>query len=109
MASHGKGRGDLRPSLAVRDGDRALIYNCFAGCDPRDVRAAIDRLDVNGAPRLIASPATVRAKRKTTTADALDLSDTAFGKALSALALGFALGLESGFAVLTARFRRAAP
>ena len=73
VASHGKGRGDLRPSLAVCDGDRALIYNCFAGCDPRDVRAAIDKLDVNGAPRLNPSPAPARAKRKTTTADALDL------------------------------------
>jgi hypothetical protein len=73
VESHGKGRGDLRPSLAVRDGDRALIYNCFAGCDPRDVRAAIDKLDVNGTPRLVASPAPARAKRKTTTADALAL------------------------------------
>ena len=73
VASHGKGRGDLRPSLAVCDGDRALIYNCFAGCDPRDVRAAIDRLDVNGAPRLNPSPAPARAKRRTTTAGALDL------------------------------------
>ena len=63
----------MRPSLAVRDGDRALIYNCFAGCDPRDVRAAIDRLDVNRAPRLNPSPAPARARRKTTTADALDL------------------------------------
>jgi hypothetical protein len=74
VATHGKGRGDLRPSLAVRDGDRALVYNCFAGCDPRDVRAAIDKLDVNGAPRLNTSPAPTHVKkRKTTTADALGL------------------------------------
>jgi hypothetical protein len=73
VASHGKGRGDLRPSLAVRDGDRALIYNCFAGCAPRDVRAAIDKLDMNAAPPFNTSPAPARAKRKTTTADALDL------------------------------------
>jgi len=45
----------------------------LCGCDPRDVRAAIDKLDVNGAPRLNPSPAPARAKRKTTTADALDL------------------------------------
>jgi putative DNA primase/helicase len=77
VASHGKGRGDLRPSLAVCDGDRALIYNCFAGCDPRDVRAAIDKLDVNRTSRFEASPALARAKRKTTTADALDLWRTA--------------------------------
>jgi hypothetical protein len=36
-------------------------------------------------------------------------SDTAFGKALSVFALGFALGLELGFAVRAARFRRATP
>ena len=34
-------------------------------------------------------------------------SDTAFGKALPGFALGFALGLEPGFAVRAARFRLA--
>jgi hypothetical protein len=34
-------------------------------------------------------------------------SDTAFGKALSGFALGFALGLDPGFAVRAARFRLA--
>jgi hypothetical protein len=34
-------------------------------------------------------------------------SDTAFGKALLGFALGFALGLDPGFAVATARFRLA--
>jgi putative DNA primase/helicase len=73
VVSHGKGRGDLRPSLAISDGDHALIYNCFAGCDPCDVRAAIDKLNVNGAPRFKAVPAPARAKAKTTTAEALHL------------------------------------
>ena len=73
VASHGKGRGDLRPSLAVSDGDRGLIYNCFAGCDPRDVRAAIRKLDVKGTPRFKAVPAPARAKARTTTAEALHL------------------------------------
>lgn len=37
VRSHGKGRGDLRPSLGVSDGDRGLMVHCFAGCDPREV------------------------------------------------------------------------
>jgi hypothetical protein len=77
VRNHGKGRGDLRPSLAVSNGDRGLIYNCFAGCDPRDVRAAIDTLDLNGEPLRQSAPPPSRAKRKTTTAAALDLGRAA--------------------------------
>jgi len=40
VAAHGKGRGDVHPSLTVADGDRALLYTCHAGCDPRAIRAA---------------------------------------------------------------------
>ena len=50
VATHGKGRGDVHPSLTVADGDRALLYTCHAGCDPRAIRAAIDRLDLRGEP-----------------------------------------------------------
>jgi putative DNA primase/helicase len=32
---------DHNPSLSVRDGDGALLVRCFAGCDPRDVLAAL--------------------------------------------------------------------
>ena len=73
VTSHGKGRGDLRPSLALSNGERGLIYNCFAGCDPRDIRAAIDRLDVNGAPLDAPALPSSRTKTRTTTAAALEL------------------------------------
>ena len=32
---------DRNPSLGVRDGDRSVIVRCFAGCDSRDVIAAL--------------------------------------------------------------------
>jgi len=41
LPSHGKGRGDLSPSLSLRDGDRGLLVYCFAGCDARDILDAI--------------------------------------------------------------------
>jgi putative DNA primase/helicase len=34
-------------SLALRDGDRSLIVHCHAGCDPRDVMAALRRLGLD--------------------------------------------------------------
>lgn len=63
---HGKGRGDLRPSLALSDGDRGLVYHCFAGCAPADVRAQIDKLDLSAPlpPAERAAPAT--SKNRTT-------------------------------------------
>ncbi len=39
-----QGRGDLRPSLSVSDGRRALVFHCFAGCKPRDIIAALNAL-----------------------------------------------------------------
>lgn len=71
VPAHGKGRGDLRPSLAISDGERGLVYHCFAGCLGADVRAAIERLDLCVPP-----PAPAREKPearrpcRTTTADA---------------------------------------
>ena len=56
VRSHGKGRGDLRPSLGVSDGDRGLIVHCFAGCDPRDVLAALRKLAPDASP--LRAPAT---------------------------------------------------
>jgi hypothetical protein len=35
---------DRSPSLSLRDGDRGLIIRCWAGCDPREVRAELRRL-----------------------------------------------------------------
>lgn len=41
VPTHGKGRGDLKPSLSVRaDGDRLLV-KCHAGCDTISVLKAI--------------------------------------------------------------------
>jgi hypothetical protein len=36
---------DESPSLSLRDGGRGIIVNCFAGCLPGDVYAAIRRID----------------------------------------------------------------
>lgn len=41
VLGHGRNRGDLHPSLSVSDGDRRLLVHCFAGCDARDVLAAL--------------------------------------------------------------------
>jgi putative DNA primase/helicase len=42
VPSHGKGRGDRAPSLSVADGDNGkLLVRCFAGCESRDVLAAL--------------------------------------------------------------------
>lgn len=73
VPSHGKGRGDLRPSLVISDGERGLIYHCFAGCEASDVRVAIDKLDLTAAlPALLASEPRRRPLR-TSTADACAL------------------------------------
>lgn len=41
VPTHGKLRGDLRPSLAISDGRERLVFHCFAGCRPRDVFRAL--------------------------------------------------------------------
>ena len=40
---HGtKRRGDIKPSLSLKDGDGGrLVYNCLGGCSPSDVRDAL--------------------------------------------------------------------
>lgn len=40
-SGHGQGKGDRHPSLFIRDSDRRLLTRCFAGCDRRDVIAAL--------------------------------------------------------------------
>ncbi len=45
VAGHGKGRGDVNPSLSISAGDRAeLLVHCFAGCDPIDIIASLREL-----------------------------------------------------------------
>jgi hypothetical protein len=39
VPSHGRGAGDRNPSLFVKDGDKAPLFKCFAGCDARDIVA----------------------------------------------------------------------
>jgi putative DNA primase/helicase len=43
LSSHGKGRGDLNPSLRIGDGQTRLLVHCYAGCDPCDVLDALRR------------------------------------------------------------------
>lgn len=44
VPTHGKRRGDLRPSLGVSDGREGLVFHCFAGCRPRDIFRALNNL-----------------------------------------------------------------
>jgi putative DNA primase/helicase len=41
LPSHGQGRGDRSPSLLVKDGDEAVLFKCFAGCDPKKILAEL--------------------------------------------------------------------
>src|SRR6266446_4344588 len=43
VPSHGKGRGDRRPSLQIRDGEARLLVRCHAGCRAVDVLAELRR------------------------------------------------------------------
>ncbi|HTO78648.1 MAG TPA: toprim domain-containing protein [Methylocystis sp.] len=70
VPTHGKGRGDLRPSLAVSDGEGGLMCHCFAGCSAADVRAAIERIDPSVSPPARDKPELRRRSRRTNTAAA---------------------------------------
>jgi len=70
VPTHGKGRGDLRPSLAISDGERGLVCHCFAGCSAVDVRAALEGLDLSIFPPAPDGPEPRRRSRRTSTADA---------------------------------------
>jgi len=48
LPSHGKGRGDRRPSLSIADGEEALIVHCFGGCDPLELLAEFRRRGLIG-------------------------------------------------------------
>ena len=59
---HGRGRGDLRPSLSIADGDEPgkVLVKCFAGCDSRDVLDELRRRgfldDYSAGPRRYRPP-----------------------------------------------------
>ncbi|MDG4603586.1 MAG: toprim domain-containing protein [Defluviicoccus sp.] len=42
VQSHGKGRGDKNPSLSVADGEKGLVWKCWAGCSQEAVRDALE-------------------------------------------------------------------
>jgi putative DNA primase/helicase len=50
VRSHGQGHGDRSPSLSVKDGDKALLVKCFAGCDPKDILAELRGRGLVGPP-----------------------------------------------------------
>jgi hypothetical protein len=43
VVTHGKGKGDRRPSLSIADGDHGLLVRCHAGCDARNILDALRR------------------------------------------------------------------
>lgn len=71
VKGHGKGRGDLRPSLSVSDGRRSLVFHCFAGCAPLDILAALNALATDAAAisTFTNSPTPPLAKRPKTTSE----------------------------------------
>ena len=51
VLGHGKGRGDRSPRLSIAEGDGGtLLVRRFAGCDSREVLAALRKLGLNDAP-----------------------------------------------------------
>lgn len=61
VKGHGRGRGDLNPSLSIAKGKhQAIVVHCFAGCDPRDVLRALggDAPTADARPRS-SSPSTL--------------------------------------------------
>jgi hypothetical protein len=63
VLGHGQGRGDRNPSLLIKDGDKAVLFKCFAGCDAIDILAA---LRIQGT----VGPATERQERREPTEQA---------------------------------------
>lgn len=72
LPSHGQGHGDRNPSLLVRDGERAVLLKCFAGCEPTDVLAEIRRRGI-GATSLLDPRLQVEHDRPSRSAEALVL------------------------------------
>jgi len=64
VLTHGKGRGDRRPSLGVSDGRCGVVFHCFAGCSHDQVAAAINNFA--GSPLPAPSPIVGGVKPKTT-------------------------------------------
>lgn len=78
VKGHGRGRGDLSPSLsiAVGNGGRVLLH-CFAGCRAEDVFAAVMSASPLVASGLEAASAVAAPPRRSTTAAAQSLWNAA--------------------------------
>jgi putative DNA primase/helicase len=50
VQSHGQGRGDRSPSLLIKDGDKAVLFHCFAHCDAKDILAELRLRGIVGPP-----------------------------------------------------------
>jgi putative DNA primase/helicase len=59
VPGHGKGNGDRNPSFLVKDGERAPLFKCFAGCDPSQICDALRHRGLLD-PRTRSRPALVR-------------------------------------------------
>jgi hypothetical protein len=59
VPTHGRGKGDRRPSLSIADGDHGLLVHCHAGCEARDVLDVLRRRGLldDRAPSRDAAPA----------------------------------------------------
>jgi hypothetical protein len=57
---------DRDPSLSIRDGERSVLFKCHAGCDSRDIIAALQR---NGRWRDVREPRREKAKPKCSAED----------------------------------------
>ena len=71
VPSHGKRRGDLRPSLGVSDGREGLVVHCFAGCRAAEIFRALNHLAPGSgwAERKEQAPAFPSRKAARTTSD----------------------------------------
>ena len=70
VTSHGQGRGDRNPSLSVSNGDKGLVFYCFAGCEKRSIQAALGLLNLDQSRQSVPYSRSAKPPRKTT-ADAL--------------------------------------
>jgi hypothetical protein len=90
VPSHGKERGDLNPSLSLREENGRLLWYCHAGCSQDAVREALERLA--GVQPATARPIAPRRRQSAATcnrtgSNALNLDAYARAKGLDAAKL----------------------
>jgi DNA-binding transcriptional ArsR family regulator len=88
VPSHGKERGDLNPSLSLREENGRLLWYCHAGCSQDAVREALERLaGVQPATARPIAPRRNRQQPATAQAQPLTLAEYARAKGLDAAKL----------------------